>query len=175
LSISSRIVFKLAFPGSLFNSTSNPAVDTSSFVGTLSPFEGYTGGGAKEIIDGMLFTGDLGHLNAAGRLFIDGRDDEMIISGAENVFPREIEELLLTHPSIRDAAVIGVADPEFGERLRAFVVLRDDQPLSAEELKAFVKENLARYKVPRDVLFLDDLPRTATGKVLKRQLAQITD
>jgi fatty-acyl-CoA synthase len=145
------------------------------FVGTLSPFEGYTGGGAKEIIDGMLFTGDLGHLDAAGRLFIDGRDDEMIISGGENVFPREIEELLLTHPSIRDAAVIGVADPEFGQRLRAFVVLHVDRPVSAPELQAFVKANLARYKVPRDVVFLDDLPRTPTGKVLKRQLAWITD
>jgi fatty-acyl-CoA synthase len=145
------------------------------FVGTLSPFEGYTGGGAKEIIDGMLSTGDLGHLDAAGRLYIDGREDEMIISGGENVFPREVEELLLTHPAIRDAAVIGVTDPEFGQRLRAFVVLHDHQPLSPQELQAFVKENLARYKVPRDVVFLDDLPRTPTGKVLKRQLAQITN
>ncbi len=144
------------------------------FVGTLSPFEGYTGGGGKEIIDGMLSTGDLGHFDAAGRLFIDGRDDEMIISGGENVFPREVEELLLTHPAISDAAVIGVQDPEFGQRLRAFVVLRDRQPLSAEDLQAFVKENLARYKVPRDVAFLDDLPRNPTGKILKRQLAQIS-
>ncbi len=143
------------------------------FVGTLSPFEGYTGGGGKEIIDGMLSTGDVGHFDAAGRLFIDGRDDEMIISGGENVFPREVEELLLTHPAISDAAVIGVEDPEFGQRLRAFVVLRDHQPLSAEELQAFVKENLARYKVPRDVAFLNDLPRNPTGKILKRELAQL--
>ncbi len=123
----------------------------------------------------MLFTGDLGHFDAAGRLFIDGRDDEMIISGGENVVPREIEELLFTHPAIREAAVIGDADPEFARRLRAFVVLRDDQALSADGVKAFVKENLARYKVPRAVVFLDDLPRTATGKVLRRELAQITD
>ena len=144
------------------------------FVGTLSPFEGYTGGGAKEIIDGMLSTGDVGHFDADGRLFIDGRDDEMIVSGGENVFPREVEELLLTHPAISDAAVLGVEDPEFGQRLRAFVVLRDHQHLSAEGLQAFVKENLARYKVPRDVVFLDDLPRNPTGKVLKRELAQMS-
>jgi fatty-acyl-CoA synthase len=144
------------------------------FVGTLSPFEGYTGGGAKEIVDGMLSTGDVGHFDADGRLFIDGRDDEMIISGGENVYPREVEELLLTHPAISDAAVLGVEDPDFGQRLRAFVVLRDDQQLSAETLQAFVKENLARYKVPRDVVFLDDLPRNPTGKVLKRELAQMS-
>ncbi len=143
------------------------------FVGTLSPFEGYTGGGGKEILDGMLSTGDIGHLDAAGRLFIDGRDDEMIISGGENVFPREVEELLHMHPAISDAAVIGVQDPEFGQRLRAFVVLHDGQSLSAQGLQAFVKENLARYKVPRDVAFLDDLPRNPTGKILKRELAQI--
>ena len=98
----------------------------------------------------------------------------MIISGGENVFPREVEELLLTHPAIADAAVIGVEDAEFGQRLRAFVVLRDHRPVSVVELQAYVKENLARYKVPRDVAFLDDLPRNPTGKILKRELAQIS-
>jgi len=145
------------------------------FVGTTSPFEGYTGGGGKEVIDGLMSTGDVGHFDEEGRLYIDGRDDEMIVSGGENVFPREIEELLVTHPAIADAAAIGVEDPDFGQRLRAFVVLRPDAKLEAQDVQAFVKENLARYKVPRDVLFLDDLPRNPTGKILKRELAQRKD
>jgi len=143
------------------------------FVGTTAPFEGYTGGGGKEIIDGMLSSGDVGHFDTEGRLYIDGRDDEMIISGGENVFPREVEELLVTHAAVADAAVLGVEDPEFGQRLRAFVVLRDGGEATGEELQAFVKENLARFKVPREVLFLDELPRNPTGKVLKRELAQL--
>ncbi|MGH2959406.1 MAG: AMP-binding protein [Solirubrobacterales bacterium] len=142
------------------------------FVGTNTPFEGYTGGGAKEIVDGLLATGDLGHLDAEGRLYVDGRDDEMIISGGENVFPREIEELLIEHPSVHDAAAIGVPDEEFGQRLCAFIVLLDGEELSVDGVKEFVKSNLARYKVPRDVVFLPSLPRNPTGKVLKRELAQ---
>jgi fatty-acyl-CoA synthase len=141
------------------------------FVGTTSPFEGYTGGGGKEIIDGLMSTGDVGHFDDEGRLYIDGRDDDMIVSGGENVFPGEVEELLVTHPAIVEAAAIGVDDKDFGQRLRAFVVLRSGEELSAEEVQAFVKENLARYKVPRDVIFLDELPRNPTGKVLKRELA----
>jgi len=142
------------------------------FVGTTSPFEGYTGGGGKEIIDGLLSTGDVGHFDDAGRLYIDGRDDEMIVSGGENVFPREVEELLVTHPEIVDVAVIGVEDADFGQRLKAFVVKRDGGEVSGEEVQAFVRDNLARYKVPREVVFLDDLPRNPTGKILKRELAQ---
>jgi fatty-acyl-CoA synthase len=140
------------------------------FVASTTPFEGYTGGGGKEIVAGLMSTGDLGHLDAAGRLYIDGRDDEMIVSGGENVFPREVEELLATHPAIIEAAAVGVEDPEFGQRLSAFVVLAEGQQLSPEEVQAFVKANLARYKVPREVVFLADLPRNPTGKILKRQL-----
>ena len=143
------------------------------FVGAVSPFEGYTGGGGKETIDGLLSTGDVGHFDAANRLYIDGRDDEMIVSGGENVFPREVEELLVSHASIADAAAIGVDDEEFGHRLRAFVVRRDGWHVTAEQVRAYVKQNLARYKVPRDVIFLDELPRTPTGKVLKRELAAL--
>ncbi len=113
----------------------------------------------------------MGHFDEAGRLFIDGRDDEMIVSGGENVFPREVEDLLAGHDSIAEAAVIGVADDEFGQRLKAFVVTRDEVELSEDDVKAHVKANLARFKVPRDVEFLDSLPRNATGKVLKRELA----
>jgi acyl-CoA synthetase (AMP-forming)/AMP-acid ligase II len=143
------------------------------FVGTATPFEGYTGGGNKEVIDGLLSTGDVGHFDETGRLYIDGRDDEMIVSGGENVFPREVEELLATHPAIVDAAVIGVDDPDFGQRLKAFAVLGDGEEVTADEVKAFVKDNLARYKVPREVVFLDELPRNPTGKILKRELAEL--
>jgi fatty-acyl-CoA synthase len=142
------------------------------FVGATLAFEGYTGGGNKELVDGLLATGDLGHFDADGRLYIDGRGDEMIVSGGENVFPREVEELLLTHPAIADAAAIGVADEQFGQRLRAFVVQSDGHHVSAGEIQVFVKENLARYKVPRDIVFVDELPRNPTGKVLKRELAR---
>jgi fatty-acyl-CoA synthase len=143
------------------------------FVATTMPFEGYTGGGGKEIIDGLLATGDIGHFDSDGRLYIDGRDDDMIVSGGENVFPGEVEELLLTHPAIVDAAAIGVEDPDFGQRLRAFVVLRDGEQLGEDEVKQFVKENLARFKVPREVVFMDELPRNPTGKVLKRELRTV--
>ncbi len=133
-------------------------------------FDGYTGGGGKEIVRGLMSTGDMGHFDSAGRLFVDGRDDEMIVSGGENVFPREVEDLLATHEQIEEAAVIGVEDAEFGQRLKAFVVPRDDAELSEEDIKEYVKRNLARFKVPRDVVFVAELPRNATGKVLKREL-----
>jgi fatty-acyl-CoA synthase len=141
------------------------------FVGNEMAFEGYTGGGGKDVYEGLLSSGDVGHFDGEGRLFIDGRDDEMIVSGGENVFPHEVEELLSHHDAVREAAVIGVDDEEFGQRLKAFVVLCDRDALDADEVKAYVKENLARYKVPREVEFLDSLPRNATGKVLKRELA----
>jgi len=140
------------------------------FVANEMMFEGYTGGGNKEIVGGLMSTGDVGHFDAGGRLFVDGRDDEMIISGGENVFPREVEDLLAEHPQIEDVAIVGVEDHEFGQRLRAFVVSRAGSGLSAEDVQGYVKTNLARYKVPRDVVFVAELPRNATGKVLKREL-----
>jgi acyl-CoA synthetase (AMP-forming)/AMP-acid ligase II len=141
------------------------------FAGSEMSFEGYTGGGGKEIIDGLLSTGDVGHFDAQGRLFVEGRDDEMIVSGGENVFPREVEDLLSDHPGVEEAAVIGVADEEFGQRLKAFVVTREGATLTPEEIQSYVKQNLARFKVPREVVFLAQLPRNATGKILKRELA----
>jgi fatty-acyl-CoA synthase len=143
------------------------------FVGNGWQFEGYTGGGTKEMIEGLMSTGDVGHFDAGGRLFIDGRDDDMIVSGGENLFPGEVEELLITHPGIEEASVIGVDDPDFGKRLAAFVVLRGDAALTEDEVRDFVRRNLARYKVPRDVSFVAELPRTPTGKVLKRQLRDL--
>jgi acyl-CoA synthetase (AMP-forming)/AMP-acid ligase II len=140
------------------------------FVGNEMSFEGYTGGGGKEAIDGLLSSGDVGHLDPDGRLFIDGRDDEMIVSGGENVFPREVEDLLADHGAVVEVAVIGVDDDEFGQRLKAFVVTEAEVEVSEEELRAHIKANLASYKAPREIEFLDELPRNATGKVLKREL-----
>jgi acyl-CoA synthetase (AMP-forming)/AMP-acid ligase II len=143
------------------------------FVGSELVFEGYTGGGSKETdAAGLMSTGDMGHIDDEGRLFIDSREDDMIVSGGENVYPGEVEELLSKHPKITDAAVIGVEDPDFGQRLKAFVVASGGAELSEDEVKNYVKEHLARYKVPRDVEFLDELPRNATGKVVKRELQE---
>jgi fatty-acyl-CoA synthase len=140
------------------------------FVGSGLRFSGYTGGGTKEEIAGLLSSGDVGHFDADGLLFIDGRDDDMIVSGGENVFPAEVENLLVEHPAVADAAVIGVPDEEFGQRLKAFVVLRPGATLEPEAVRSHVKANLARHKVPRDVEFVGDLPRNATGKLLRGQL-----
>ncbi|MGI8863484.1 MAG: AMP-binding protein [Solirubrobacteraceae bacterium] len=142
------------------------------FVGNSFQFDGYTGGGNKEVIDGLMSTGDVGHFDAGDRLFIDGRDDEMIVSGGESLFPGEVEGLLITHQAVEEASVIGVEDPGFGKRLAAFVVIKPGASLTEDEVREFVKDNLARYKVPRDVHFIDELPRNPTGKVLKRELRE---
>ena len=149
-----------------------PGVTGRIFVANASQFEGYTGGGAKEFVRGLMASGDVGHFDDAERLFIDGRDDDMIVSGGENVFPGEVEELLAGHDAVQEAAVIGVDDEQFGQRLKAFVVTRGGAELGEDQVKEFVRENLARYKVPREVVFLEELPRNSTGKVLKRELAQ---
>jgi fatty-acyl-CoA synthase len=142
------------------------------FVNNGFAFEGYTGGGTKEVIDGLMSSGDVGHFDRHGFLHVDGRDDEMIVSGAENVFPREVEELLSEHPGIEEAALIGVDDEEWGQRLAAFVVRAPGSDIDEDGVKAYVREHLARYKVPREVSFVDDLPRNPTGKILKRELAE---
>ncbi|MEA2332307.1 MAG: hypothetical protein QOH58_2445 [Thermoleophilaceae bacterium] len=143
------------------------------FVGNEMLFEGYTGGGTKDVIGSLMATGDVGRFDEGGRLFVEGRDDEMIVSGGENVFPKEIEDLLARHEAVAEAAAIGVEDRDFGQRLRAFVVLERGRQSSEDDLKAYVKQNLARYKVPREIVFLDELPRNATGKVLKRELKAV--
>ncbi|MGW4063793.1 acyl-CoA synthetase [Amycolatopsis sp. NPDC004747] len=148
-----------------------PNVTGRVFVGSGLSFGGYTDGRHKEIIDGLLSSGDVGHFDEDGLLFIDGRDDEMIVSGGENVFPIEVENLLVEREDVIEAAVIGVEDPEFGQRLKAFVVRAEGAKLDADEIRDYVKANLARYKVPRDVEFLDELPRNATGKVLRTKLS----
>lgn len=149
-----------------------PGTTGRIFVGSDSLFEGYTGGGGKPSIDGLAATGDLGHLDSEGRLFVEGRDDEMVVSGGENVYPNEVEELLARHAGVADVAVIGVPDEQFGQRLKAFVVKRPGAELTEEDVKDYVRSNLARYKVPRSVDFLSELPRNATGKVVKRELSR---
>ena len=135
-------------------------------------FEGYTGGDSKQAIEGLLSSGDVGHFDEAGRLFIDGRDDEMIVSGGENVFPREVEDLLADLDGVDEVAVIGVDDEHYGQRLKAFLVLEEGAEVSAADVNAHVKSNLAGFKAPREVEFIDELPRNATGKVLKRVLQE---
>ncbi len=122
--------------------------------------------------DGWLRTGDGGYVDREGYLFLTDRVKDMIISGGENVYPIEIEEVLTQHPDVADAAVIGVPDERWGEAVTAVVVPRDDRAVSAVELLAFARERLAGYKLPRSIEFVDDLPRTPTGKVLKRELRE---
>jgi acyl-CoA synthetase (AMP-forming)/AMP-acid ligase II len=141
------------------------------FVGNQLLFEGYTGDEeSDEMVDGHMTTGDLGHLDEEGRLFVEGRADNMIVSGGENVYPEEVEEALEKHEQVSQAAVIGVEDEEFGERLKAFVV--KDGEVSEDDLKSHVKTNLARYKVPREIEFVEELPRKPQGKVDKKKLEE---
>ena len=139
-------------------------------VGNSGQFSEYTGGGTKETLRGLMSSGDVGYFDDDGRLFVTGRADDMIVSGGENVFPQEIEDLLLTHPEIADAAVVGVPDEDFGQRLVARVVAVPNASIDEDEVRALVARQLARHKVPRDVTFVDELPRTTTGKLLRRDL-----
>ena len=132
-------------------------------------FSGYTSGEDKERLGSLVSTGDLGYLDPKGRLFVVGRSDDMIVSGGENVFPAEVEDLLAAHPGVVEAAVVGVPDEQMGQRLLAFVVPRDPAMTEAD-LRAYVRNQLANYKVPREVRFLGALPRNAAGKVVKREL-----
>ncbi|MGZ5397298.1 MAG: acyl-CoA synthetase [Mycobacterium sp.] len=143
------------------------------FIRNGAPFSGYTDGRNKQIVDGYMSSGDMGHFDESGLLFVDGRDDDMIVSGGENVFPQEVENLLEERDDIAEVAVVGVDDVEFGKRLRAFIVSEPGIALDAAEVKQYVKDNLARHKVPREVVFIDELPRNATGKLLRRVLAEM--
>ncbi|MEV6494774.1 AMP-binding protein, partial [Actinoplanes sp. NPDC051633] len=131
-------------------------------------FEGYTGGPDRSAAE--LATGDLGHLDEAGRVYVDGRVDDMIVSGGENVFPSQVENLLADLDEVREVAVVGVPDAEYGQRLAAYVVLRDGAVLGEDEVREHVRRHRARFCVPRDVVFLPALPRNATGKVISRDL-----
>ncbi len=136
--------------------------------GTL--FEGYTSGNTKDFHEGYMASGDVGSLDEAGRLFVVGRDDEMIVSGGENVYPIEVEKALAAHPEVAEASVLGVDDEQYGQRLTAFVVLAPGASATPDSLKQHVRENLANYKVPREITILDELPRSSTGKILRTEL-----
>lgn len=156
----------------LFGDDDKPVPDGRTgriFVANSMLFEGYTGGGGKPVIGDAMATGDVGRMRG-DLLFVEGRDDDMIVSGGENVFPQEVEDCLMGMAGVVDVAVIGVDDEEFGKRLRAFVVTEAGRSYTEDDVRQYVKDQLARYKVPRDVRFIDELPRNATGKIMKREL-----
>jgi acyl-CoA synthetase (AMP-forming)/AMP-acid ligase II len=139
-------------------------------VRTSTTFDGYTDGSTKESRSDRLSSGDLGRWDDSGLLYVVGRTDDMIISGGENVYPIEVENALALHPAVRDVAVVGAEDRAFGQRLVAFVALVGGATVTDNDLRQHVKGLLAGYKVPRDVVFLDELPRNDAGKVLAREL-----
>jgi acyl-CoA synthetase (AMP-forming)/AMP-acid ligase II len=143
-------------------------------------FEGYTADGddtpdAKEVVDGHINTGDMGHLDDLGRLYVDGRDDDMVVSGGENVFPLEVEHSLGEHPSVDEAVVMGIEHEEFGQVLRAYVTITTDESPKDEELRDFLRDRLEKFKVPKEFVVLDDFPRNATGKIVRSKLAESDD
>jgi acyl-CoA synthetase (AMP-forming)/AMP-acid ligase II len=145
------------------------------FVRSGTLFDGYTTGATKNFHDGFMASGDMGYLDAAGLLFVVGRDDEMIVSGGENVYPNEVEKTLTTHPDVAEASVLGVDDEQYGQRLVAFVVPRPGAEVGSDDLREFVRDNLANYKVPREITLLDALPRNATGKILRAELRALAE
>lgn len=155
------------------NIVTEPERPGTIHVGNSISFHGYSSGGNKAIAHGLMSTGDVGHWDSNGLLFVDGRDDDMIVSGGENVFPSEIEATLYAHPYIEEAAVTGVPDDEFGQRLSA-VIVRSNPTLTAEAVRMYIRTELARFKVPREVVFVDELPRTTTGKIDRRVMSALT-
>jgi acyl-CoA synthetase (AMP-forming)/AMP-acid ligase II len=141
--------------------------------GTL--FDGYTSGKTKDFHEGFMASGDMGYLDENGRLFVVGRDDEMIVSGGENVYPIEVEKTLASHSDVAEAAVIGVDDEQYGQRLAAFVVLNEGADATPETLKQHVRDSLANYKVPRQITVLDELPRSITGKIVRKDLNALVE
>ncbi len=153
-----------------------PAGEVGSiYVRNNTQFDGYTSGSSKDFHAGFMSSGDVGYLDSAGRLFVVGRDDEMIVSGGENVYPIEVEKTLAAHPDVAEASVIGVDDEQYGQRLVAFVVLEAGAGATPDVLKQHVRENLANYKVPREITVLDELPRGSTGKILRADLRARVD
>jgi long-chain acyl-CoA synthetase len=121
--------------------------------------------------NGWFHTGDIGYRDSEGFYFIVDRKSDMIIRGGENIYPREIDEVLYQHPAVAAAAVVGVPDELYGEDVAAFVVLRDDASITEDELKEFCRQQLADYKCPKTVRFVKEIPKGPTGKLLKRELA----
>jgi acyl-CoA synthetase (AMP-forming)/AMP-acid ligase II len=131
---------------------------------------GYTGGGAKAVIDGFTSTGDMGYLDNSGRLYIVGREDDMIVSGGENVYPRALENALAEHPAVAENAVVGVLDEQFGRRLAAFIVLRPNGDIDEPAIREFLKGKVSRFEQPRDIHMVSSIPRNPAGKVIRSEL-----
>ncbi len=127
----------------------------------------------EAIQDGWLHTGDMGYMDDEGFIFIVDRKKDMINRGGENIYPREVEMAIETHPKVREVSVIGVPDAALGEKVKAFIIPTEPAAMTYDELKAFLKEKLARYKIPSEEEFVDNLPRTPTGKVLKKELRRL--
>jgi acyl-CoA synthetase (AMP-forming)/AMP-acid ligase II len=148
-----------------------PGTPGRIFVGSGLTFAGYTDGSDKDRLDGLVATGDLGTLDARGRLTVLGRDDDMVVIGGENVFPGQVEDVLAAHPDVAEVAVVAEDDPTYGARLVAHLVPERGAVVDEPALQELVRSRLARFAVPREFRVLDALPRNATGKVLKRELA----
>lgn len=149
-----------------------PGTPGRIFAGSGLSFAGYTDGSDKDRLDGLVSTGDLGRFEPDGRLTVLGRDDDMVVVGGENVYPSQVEDVLQADGSVSDVAVVDVPDERWGARLVAHVVPAKGAKVDVEALQALVRERLARFAVPREIRLLDELPRTATGKVLKRELRE---
>ncbi|MDP3893858.1 MAG: AMP-binding protein [Nocardioides sp.] len=139
-----------------------------------SEFDGYTAGDTKDSLDGFMVSGDVGRMDADGRLYVVGRDDDMIVSGGENVYPVEVERAIGELAAVREVTVVGVDDAAYGQRLAAYVVPVQPDAVDADRVRAHVRARLAGYKVPRDVVLLDELPRNASGKVVARDLPGVS-
>jgi acyl-CoA synthetase (AMP-forming)/AMP-acid ligase II len=141
------------------------------FVGNDMLFEGYTDGdGAKEWRDGLIASGDIGHVSPDGLLYVDGREDDMVICGGENVYPSAVENIIAELPQVREVAVVGLPDRVYGQRLAAWIALYPGEQLDSEAVREYVRRVMARFSVPRDVYFVAELPRNATGKIMRRFL-----
>jgi acyl-CoA synthetase (AMP-forming)/AMP-acid ligase II len=147
-----------------------PEVTGRVFVGGELTFDAYTGGGTKDVVGDMMDTGDMGYLDRKGRLFIVGRDDDMIVSGGENVYPRAVENALSELPEVADNAVIGVPDDDYGERLAAFLVPQPDAEISADAVRKYLKDKVSRFEQPRDITIVSKIPRNPAGKVVRNEL-----
>lgn len=167
------------FPGTkveVLDNNQNPLGEDEKgqlFIGNDLLFSGYTDKKSyRPSVRGMMSVGDLGHYDSEGYFYIDAREDDMIVSGGENIYPGEVELVLASHPDISEASVIGVDDDEWGQSLKAFVVSRSETGLSEADVREYVKRELAGYKTPKSVVFVDSLPRNAIGKVLKKELGR---
>jgi acyl-CoA synthetase (AMP-forming)/AMP-acid ligase II len=147
-----------------------PHVTGRVFVGGDLTFDTYIGGGTKDVVGNMTSTGDMGYFDEAGRLFIVGREDDMIVSGGENVYPRGVENALAEHPDVADNAVIGVPDADYGQRLVAFVVPQSGIEIDTATIRDYLKDRVSRFEQPRDITVVAKISRNPAGKILRNEL-----